>query len=318
MYIHEFFRSFFLLLVLFFFSLFFSKISIFLKRPVAKILPSEDLHRRMVSLPHEPATRFCSLREANEITVTAHIPSTVSLYIPPLFPLFHTTERFCHELQIAIDMVSLLPQVLLLLFFFLSPARTSGGRLSLDQADLVRATADFGNLVHDQPSAVYFPAGAVDLAELVASSYRVESPFGVGARGHGHSIAGQAQAAGGVVVEMASGSWDPPKVGVTGSGLPYVDARGGEMWVDVLGATLEHGLAPRSWTDYLHLTVGGTLSNAGISGQAFQHGPQISNVFELDVVTGNNSTTSTAHFSSTTGEVSCFLYFFWNEFGFRM
>ncbi|CAN6440639.1 unnamed protein product [Victoria cruziana] len=183
-------------------------------------------------------------------------------------------------------MVSLLPQVLLLLFFFLSPARTSGGRLSLDQADLVRATADFGNLVHDQPSAVYFPAGAVDLAELVASSYRVESPFGVGARGHGHSIAGQAQAAGGVVVEMASGSWDPPNVGVTGSGLPYVDARGGELWVDVLGATLEHGLAPRSWTDYLHLTVGGTLSNAGISGQAFQHGPQISNVFELDVVTG--------------------------------
>jgi cytokinin dehydrogenase len=32
--------------------------------------------------------------------------------------------------------------------------------------------------------------------------------------------------------------------------------------------------------------VGGTLSNAGISGQAFHHGPQISNVYELDVVTG--------------------------------
>jgi hypothetical protein len=55
----------------------------------------------------------------------------------------------------------------------------------------------------------------------------------------------------------------------------------------VLNWTLAHGgLAPRSWTDYLYLSVGGTLSNAGISGQAFNHGPQISNVYGLDVVTG--------------------------------
>ncbi|KAK4396909.1 Cytokinin dehydrogenase 3 [Sesamum angolense] len=35
------------------------------------------------------------------------------------------------------------------------------------------------------------------------------------------------------------------------------------MWIDVLRAGLEHGLAPVSWTDYLYLSVGGTLSNAG-------------------------------------------------------
>jgi len=66
----------------------------------------------------------------------------------------------------------------------------------------------------------------------------------------------------------------------------YIDAGGEQLWVDVLQAALAHGLTPRSWTDYLHLTVGGTLSNAGISGQAFRYGPQISNVLELDVVTG--------------------------------
>ncbi|KAL9275371.1 Cytokinin dehydrogenase 4-like protein [Drosera capensis] len=33
----------------------------------------------------------------------------------------------------------------------------------------------------------------------------------------------------------------------------------------------------------LYLTVGGTLSNAGISGQTFRYVPQISNVYELDV-----------------------------------
>jgi hypothetical protein len=67
----------------------------------------------------------------------------------------------------------------------------------------------------------------------------------------------------------------------------YVDVWGGELWIDVLNWTLANGgLAPRSWTDYLYLSVGGTLSNAGISGQAFHHGPQISNVYELDIVTG--------------------------------
>uniref|UniRef100_A0ACD6AR12 Uncharacterized protein n=1 Tax=Avena sativa TaxID=4498 RepID=A0ACD6AR12_AVESA len=66
----------------------------------------------------------------------------------------------------------------------------------------------------------------------------------------------------------------------------YIDAGGEQLWVDVLHAALAHGLTPRSWTDYLHLTVGGTLSNAGISGQAYRHGPQISNVLELDVITG--------------------------------
>jgi cytokinin dehydrogenase len=53
----------------------------------------------------------------------------------------------------------------------------------------------------------------------------------------------------------------------------YVDAGGEQLWIDVLRATLQHGLAPRAWTDYLRITVGGTLSNAGIGGQAFRHGP---------------------------------------------
>ncbi|KAJ8570460.1 hypothetical protein K7X08_037432 [Anisodus acutangulus] len=68
--------------------------------------------------------------------------------------------------------------------------------------------------------------------------------------------------------------------------LPYVDVSAGELWINILHESLKLGLAPKSGTDYLHLTVGGTLSNAGISGQAFKHGPQINNVYQLEVVTG--------------------------------
>lgn len=66
----------------------------------------------------------------------------------------------------------------------------------------------------------------------------------------------------------------------------YADVGGEQLWIDVLHETAAYGLAPLSWTDYLHLTVGGTLSNGGISGQSFLHGPQINNVLELDVITG--------------------------------
>jgi cytokinin dehydrogenase len=77
-----------------------------------------------------------------------------------------------------------------------------------------------------------------------------------------------------------------PEMQIHTGELPYVDASGGDLWINILHETLKYGLAPKSWTDYLHLTVGGTLSNAGISGQAFKHGPQINNIYQLEVVTG--------------------------------
>ena len=95
------------------------------------------------------------------------------------------------------------------------------------------------------------------------------------------------QALNGVVIEMSSlkGIKIAPH-GEPGCSQPFVDAAGGELWIDVLKATLKEGLAPRSWTDYLYLSIGGTLSNAGVGGQTFLFGPEISNVLELDVVTG--------------------------------
>ena len=76
------------------------------------------------------------------------------------------------------------------------------------------------------------------------------------------------------------------RITVSNGPIPYVDAGGEQTWINVLNATLKHGLMPRVFTDYLLLTVGGTLANAGISGAAFKYGPQISNVYELDVITG--------------------------------
>lgn len=150
------------------------------------------------------------------------------------------------------------------------------------------ASTDFGNLTRALPAAVLYPSSQNDIATLIHSSYSSHLPFPIAAKGHGHSIHGQAMAYKGVVIEMGSlDGKDGTRINVS-STPPYffADVGGEQLWIDVLHATLRHGLAPLSWTDYLYLTVGGTLSNAGISGQAFRHGPQISNVYEMDVVTG--------------------------------
>ncbi|XP_027177000.1 cytokinin dehydrogenase 3-like [Coffea eugenioides] len=164
-------------------------------------------------------------------------------------------------------------------------------KLRFDPDAINTASSDFGKLVQEIPSAVFYPSSVPDIIRVINVSYNSSVPFGIAARGHGHSIRGQAMAPNGVVIEMSSlsdctSNGTKIKVSWSPSLGYYADVGGEQLWIDVLRTTLDYGLAPVSWTDYLYLTVGGTLSNAGISGQTFRHGPQISNVHELDVITG--------------------------------
>ncbi|KAJ6756410.1 CYTOKININ DEHYDROGENASE 1-LIKE ISOFORM X1 [Salix purpurea] len=158
------------------------------------------------------------------------------------------------------------------------------GYFSFDHIDF--AARDFGNRYHFLPLAVLHPKSVSDISSTVKHVFKMgsTSQLTVAARGHSHSLQGQAQAHQGVVINMES--LQGPEMQIHTGELPYVDASGGDLWINILNETLKHGLAPKSWTDYLHLTVGGTLSNAGISGQAFKHGPQINNIYQLEVVTG--------------------------------
>ncbi|XP_037478602.1 cytokinin dehydrogenase 8-like [Triticum dicoccoides] len=153
---------------------------------------------------------------------------------------------------------------------------------------------DFGAVVSDAPFAILRPGSSADIALLLGalSSAPPRPRATVAARGVGHSLQGQAQARDGIVVETRSLPRTvvvvaAPRAGGEATACTYADVGAGALWVEVLEECLKAGLAPLSWTDYLYLTVGGTLSNAGISGQAFKHGPQISNVLQLQVVTGN-------------------------------
>ncbi|XP_057456910.1 cytokinin dehydrogenase 6-like [Lotus japonicus] len=167
-----------------------------------------------------------------------------------------------------------------------STLKTLPLNLNFDEASLRHAARDFGNRYQHHPMAVLHPESVPDIAATIKHIWLMgpSSHLTVAARGHGHSLQGQAQAHGGIVINMES--LKVKEMQVYGGNSPYVDVSGGELWINILHETLRYGYAPRSWTDYLHLTVGGTLSNAGVSGQAFKHGPQISNVQQLEIVTG--------------------------------
>lgn len=156
---------------------------------------------------------------------------------------------------------------------------TFDGELLTDDAALDAAADDFGHIVHRRPLAVLVPGSVQDIVKLVlfARRYRIH----VAARGQGHSTQGQAQAEAGVVIDMA-GLATVHEVNSTNA---LVDA--GVRWLDLLEQhTIPQGLTPPTLTDFLELSIGGTLSVGGIGSQAFRFGPQVDNVLELQVVTG--------------------------------
>ncbi|GJN03706.1 hypothetical protein PR202_ga21181 [Eleusine coracana subsp. coracana] len=140
------------------------------------------------------------------------------------------------------------------------------------------AARDFGGLVSARPAAVVLPASVDDVAAAIRAA-ALRPNLTVAARGNGHSVSGQAMAEGGLVLDMRALALPRRIHLVRTSQSPNgfaADVPGGALWEEVLHwGVKQHGLAPASWTDYLRLTVGGTLSNGGVSGQSFRYGPQV-------------------------------------------
>ena len=152
------------------------------------------------------------------------------------------------------------------------------GVLLLDDASRAAAADDFGHLVHRQPLAVLKPGSVDDVVKLVQFARR--NDINVAARGQAHSTQGQSQVEAGVVVDMSTLA-TVHEVNPTNA---LVD--GGTRWLDVVTQTIPQGLTPPTLVDFLELTVGGTVSLGGIGSQTFRHGPNVDNVLELQVVTG--------------------------------
>ena len=144
--------------------------------------------------------------------------------------------------------------------------------------EVVTAAADdFGHTVHKVPDLVAFPADMSTVASiaLYAHSHGIQ----LVPRGAGHSVYGQAQSDGGIICDLTRLD------AVILEDAETISTEAGARWSRVLDAGLAHGLTPPVLTDYLELTVGGTLSAGGIGGASHAYGPVIDHVRELEVVT---------------------------------
>jgi len=152
------------------------------------------------------------------------------------------------------------------------------GELVVDDESRTEAADDYGNIVHRKPIAVLRPGSVLDVVRVVR--FANQHQLGVAMRGQGHSTYGQAQAGGGVVIDSRTLATIHR---ITGD-RAVVDA--GVQWLDLIKATVAQGATPPVATDYLGLSVGGTLSVGGVGGATSHHGLQVDNVLALEVVTG--------------------------------
>lgn len=152
------------------------------------------------------------------------------------------------------------------------------GELVVDEESRTEAADDYGHIVHRTPLAVLRPASVRDIATVIR--FANKHALKVATRGQGHSTYGQAQAGGGVVIDSRTLA----TIHRIGAGHAVVDA--GVQWLDLIKATLAQGQTPPVATDYLGLSIGGTLSVGGIGGATSHHGLLVDNVLALEVVTG--------------------------------
>jgi cytokinin dehydrogenase len=151
--------------------------------------------------------------------------------------------------------------------------------LTGDAKDLAAAADDFGHIIHRAPQAVLKPGSVADIAEILR--WAGGRGLKVAARGQGHSTYGRALVDGGLVIDISTLS----RIHRVQSDRIVVDA--GATWEAVLNATLPQGRTPPVLTNYLGLSVGGTLAVGGIGGATSRHGMQTDTVLELNVVTGD-------------------------------
>ncbi|NTX17308.1 FAD-binding protein [Myxococcus sp. CA056] len=162
-----------------------------------------------------------------------------------------------------------------------APLPPLDGELLMDTASRTAASEDFGHILHRTPWAVLVPGSVKDIVAMVRFARRQGLKIAA-ARGLGesHSTFGQSQVAAGIVIDMSTLS----TIHEIDEDSAWVDA--GVRWHELLQASLPCGKSPPVLTDYIELSIGGTLSAGGIGGQAFRWGLQVDNVLEMDVVTG--------------------------------
>ncbi len=158
-------------------------------------------------------------------------------------------------------------------------AREISGQVLTDDASCQAVSTDFGRMVVRKPAAVVRPASADDVVRAV--KFAAKRQLSLSTRGAGHSQTGQSLSEQ-ILLDLTS--LDRVRR-VDENGLTVVCA-GGLRWRSLVEQLAPVKLSPPVLTNNLDVTVGGTLSTAGLGVASWREGTQADNCLELEVVTG--------------------------------
>jgi len=143
---------------------------------------------------------------------------------------------------------------------------------------------NFGHVIHWTPRFVVEPRSAGDVLKVVR--FARAHGLTVSTRGAAHSQSRLAVSNGGILLSMRT----LDRILHLDQANETVDVEAGVVWRDLVHFVNRHGLVPRVLTNNLSVTVGGTLSMAGVGVASFRYGTQGDNVAEIDLVTGAGET----------------------------
>lgn len=158
--------------------------------------------------------------------------------------------------------------------------RVVQGPVRNDAEILYSVSSDFGRMITRLPRVVVQPLTVEDVAGVIQVATRYNLP--VSTRAAAHSQSGQSLNQGGILLDMTSLSRAMEVNSADNTCL--VDA--GMLWKDVVHQLAPHKVIPPVLTNNLNVTVGGTLSMAGLGVASFRYGTQGDNCVGLQVVTG--------------------------------
>jgi len=154
------------------------------------------------------------------------------------------------------------------------------GQVLDDEPARLDRSVDFGRMIKRLPGVVVRPASTGDVAAVIGYARRNSVP--VATRAEAHTQSGQALTDGGILLDMTSLdrilAIDPQE--------PAADCQAGVKWDTLVRQTIPQGLVPPVLTNNLGVTIGGTISVAGLGVASFRFGAQGDQALELEVVTG--------------------------------
>jgi FAD/FMN-containing dehydrogenase len=133
---------------------------------------------------------------------------------------------------------------------------------------------------------VLTPASVADVVAIV--KYANQRRLKIAMRGQGHSVYGQAQVDGGIVIDSRTLN------AVKWYGAHRLEAQPGALWSSVATEALKRKYLPPVMPDALMLSVGGTISVGGTGDTSCVAGAQVDHAVALDVVTGRGDLISCA------------------------